>query len=119
MLRGQKMPEYIKKKISRAHLGMKKPWAKPPHFSGEKSSRWMGEMGTYSTIHNWIRKNFVTENRCEFCNTEESKRFEWARLNNELSRERKDWARLCASCHRKLDRVGYKSWETRRRKYGK
>lgn len=31
-----------KKKISEAHMGMKKPWAIPPHYEGEKNSNWKG-----------------------------------------------------------------------------
>ena len=58
---------------------------------------------TYTTIHAHIRRTYGTPSECEHCGTTESKKFEWANISGDYTLERKDWARLCVTCHRRYD----------------
>ena len=57
----------------------------------------------YHTAHTWVRRNFGIPKECEFCGVKEGN-FNWAMKNNVLSRDRKNWLRLCMDCHRVYDK---------------
>ena len=57
----------------------------------------------YVAIHHWVSKEWGKPDYCEHCDKPTSKRFEWANLSGKYLKDRSDWARLCASCHRKYD----------------
>jgi len=88
---------------------------KRPELSGENNSRWRGDKVGYSGIHQWIRNIFGKANCCEMCTKDNLKRYEWASINGEYSRDRSGWISLCKSCHVKYDRVHEKMWKTLRR----
>ena len=70
-------------------------------LSGNPS--WKGKEVTYRALHNWISRNWGSPNFCEFCMTKTANRYDWSSKLHEYSRERKDWQRLCRSCHMKYD----------------
>lgn len=114
-MKGRRMTEETKKKISIGNTGIKRPNSKPPHFFGEKSSHWKGDNIGYSGLHQWIRLTFGKATKCEYKNCKyprqnkakvwvfKPKRFEWANINGKYKRDREDWVQLCPSCHRKFD----------------
>lgn len=64
---------------------------------------WKGNKVGYDGLHAWIRNNFGKANKCEWCKTKKSKRYEWAN-KGKYNRNRKNWVSLCTKCHNKLDR---------------
>lgn len=70
---------------------------------GEKHPNWKGNDVGYKGLHSWIGDNWGRSRLCEECGTTTAKKFEWANLNNTYNRERKNWKRMCCSCHDKLD----------------
>lgn len=113
---GKSLSLQTRKKMSLAQTGIKRPYAKPPHFFGEKSSHWKGNNVGYYGLHHWIRKTFGSAKKCENkkCkyprknaagNTiKEPKRYEWAlKKGKKYTRNKKDYFQLCPSCHRKYD----------------
>lgn len=68
-----------------------------------KHPKWKGDKVGYAGIHDWMTKHFGQPAECEVCGLEDSTRkYHWANLTNYL-RDRKDWKRMCVSCHRKYD----------------
>ncbi len=98
------------------------PWNKGTKgisVRGEKVGTWKGDKAKYRAKHMWINHWFGKADKCE----NESciyprkdihgkimivpKRFEWANISRGYKRDRKDWRRLCPSCHKKYD-IAYK-----------
>lgn len=71
---------------------------------GEKHPLWKGDNVGYSALHEWISFNWGKPKLCEQCGTTESKKFQWANLGI-YNRDRKNWKRMCASCHHKFDNL--------------
>lgn len=98
--------------------------------TNELGRRWKGEDASYQAKHIWLYKNFGKATRCEnkACVYPRKNlfgqiltiptRFEWANISGKYIRDINDWKQLCASCHRKYDNIGKKSWITRRAKSG-
>lgn len=127
-----------RKKISEAHKGMsgywlgkkrpefsnewkknmaRQPWNKGkklPQMSGENHFAWKGDNVGYHALHDWVAKELGRPKKCEICNKTEAKRFEWANISGEYKKDITDWKRLCKGCHNKMDKVGKRSWITRR-----
>ena len=59
---------------------------------------------SYGAAHYKVRTVRGTPSLCEVCGTKESKKFEWANLTGNYS-DVYDYQRMCASCHRKHDKV--------------
>ena len=76
--------------------------------------RWKGEKVGYVSLHKWVQKHKGKPSKCEFCGTEENRRYEWAHIKDKLGRNLDNWIRLCVSCHRKYDDIGNKVWIKRR-----
>lgn len=74
-----------------------------PHLKGKDHPRWVGDDITYSGVHKWIPNNYGKPNFCEVCGSEDAKYYEWANLSGNYKRDREDWLRMCASCHKKFD----------------
>ena len=72
---------------------------------GKNNPRWGGKNIGYQGRHYWMYKNFGKPDFCEICGTEKSNKFEWANISGKYLKDRADWLRTCASCHRKLDGV--------------
>lgn len=95
-----------------------RPWTLPAGWNkgqktGIKPPNYKGEHATYTAHHHWVRYYLGRPSECENCGVTEG-RFEWANLSGEYLRELSDWARLCVRCHRLIDDVVRKSWETRK-----
>ncbi len=75
---------------------------------GEAHHRWKGDEAKYSAIHKWIAKEFGQNMQCEWCGFKSTNPYQiqWANLSGDYTRDREDWARLCAKCHWHFDREG-------------
>jgi len=90
-------------------------------FIGELSSMWKGDKVGYGALHDWLRFTFGKPIRCENKNCiyprknslgkimKKPSRYEWANLGT-YDRQRKNWAMLCSSCHKILDKSKNKSF---------
>lgn len=114
---GKKHSAKTKAKMSAAKIGikpknfdycLKKAHEAHKNKTGEKAPNWKGDKVGYSGLHDWIRKQLGTPNRCEKCGTTKARRYEWANISGKYKRDLSDWCRLCVSCHRK---EGYKKGE--------
>lgn len=112
--KGSKHSEETRAKMRAAHLG--RGWsitAKATISARDWEARDIGSK------HYWVSKNFVDPGMCEDCGvTLEQLKFrsapmDWASIGHTYTKDRKDWARLCRSCHQKLDRrsTRAKPWE--------
>lgn len=70
---------------------------------GDKNPHWKGDDVGYTSLHEWINNNWGKLRKCEVCDTEDAKKFEWANLNGIYNRDRVNWKRMCCSCHCKYD----------------
>lgn len=68
----------------------------------EMNVNWKGDKASYAAKHIWARNNFGKPDKCDECE-EDKKRIEWANISGKFLRDRKDWKKLCVSCHRKFD----------------
>lgn len=68
---------------------------------------------TYRAIHYRIYNLYGKPKKCEECNSENQKKYEWANLTGKYGLQRSEWKRLCTKCHRKLDEHSKKMWKTR------
>lgn len=81
--------------------------------SGARHHFWKGDNVGNNALHSWVKRKLGSPAKCEFCNTTESKRFEWANKSGNYKRDLSDWLRLCKKCHIKYDDVLRKGWRTR------
>ena len=100
-------PEQIER-LSVAHLGQR-AWnkgIKNPEMSGEKHFAWKGDGVGYFALHSWVRRVLGTPMKCEFCERENLSRrsYHWANKSRDYNRDKNDWIRLCAKCHKAYDR---------------
>lgn len=68
----------------------------------------------YSSVHSWLELKFGKADRCESRKCSEvSKIYNWTLLRGRKhERKRKNYRRLCISCHRKYDGKNYKLHNT-------
>ena len=101
-LLGDKNPMYgkhhsveHKKKVSDKMQGIHK---------GESNPQWKGDKAGYSALHKWVRRNFGTPKKCEWCGLDDKHRmYHWATIDGQGGRDRSNWLRLCVPCHKKYD----------------
>jgi predicted transcriptional regulator len=53
----------------------------------------------YSGIHHWINKECGKPKKCEHCKSTNQRIYDWANISGDYLRDKKDWIRLCRSCH--------------------
>lgn len=71
---------------------------------GEKSHKWKGSNAGYRAIHMWIQKHLGNPSQCQACNKIGDGHFmHWANVSDQYKREKEDWLRLCAKCHKAFD----------------
>ncbi len=76
-------------------------------YKGEKAHQWKGDNVGYCGIHLWIRKTYGEPTTCEHCQTGNltGHYIHWASKSKNYTRNRENWMRLCAKCHRLYDKV--------------
>lgn len=89
--------EYAKK------LGFGK-WMKGQHRQNSKS--WKGDSVGYTALHEWLYRWLGQPNTCENCGKSglTGHQIHWANKDHEYRRNRTDWIRLCAKCHKNYDK---------------
>lgn len=75
--------------------GNYKKGIKPHNFKGKNAS--------YSAIHIWVKYHFGKADRCEKCGIKNKRIYHWHNISGKYLRERKDWEKLCPSCHKYKD----------------
>lgn len=119
---GQKHKNETKVKISKTLTGLKRPEDFGKQISerqiGKKNPSWSGNKVGRKGIHSWLMRNYGKADRCENrekqcldfeCTGNLNKRFHWANTNNHIYRRRReDFMMLCAKCHSKYDKRGFK-----------
>lgn len=116
MRNGQSVPESVKQKMRSSALRRieEKPWTIPKFKRfGISPTNYKGEKASYSAHHHWVKYHLGKASKCENCNTTGG-RYEWANISGEYLRDTSDWAELCIRCHRLIDNVVNKSWNTRK-----
>lgn len=63
---------------------------------------WKGEQTKYRSKHTWIIRNFGKADECEECH-KIKKSYDWSNIDHKYKRGRKNWRKLCRSCHQKYD----------------
>ncbi len=120
--KGKTLSKEHVKKLSDSHLGQK-AWNKGKKASketieknrvahlgknvGEESPSWKGDDVGYSGLHMWVRKVLGEPEKCEHCykNGLKGMQIHWANKSRAYLRDVSDWLRLCASCHKKYDKI--------------
>ena len=96
--RGKKYPIWWRKALSLSKIGK---------YRDEKSPHWKGEKVGYGGLHEWVYRKLGSPNICEHCKKRftNNRQLHWANKSRTYKRDVKDWIRLCASCHKKYDRL--------------
>lgn len=81
---------------------------------GKDNANWKGDNVGYHALHGWVNLRLGKPKLCSICGTTKAKKYEWANISGKYQRTKKDWERLCVSCHRKKDGHANKMWKTRR-----
>lgn len=82
---------------------------KKGQMAREMNVNWKGVKVGRRALHSWVERTYGKTSCCEQCKLTKqpvgAKRdyFEWANVSGQYLRERSDWLRLCAACHRKMD----------------
>jgi len=93
---GHKVSAKTRKKISKSRSGLNVPQ------SGKDNPNWKGDNAGYNAVHSWLNRNFKDPRKCEHCGS--TKNLHWSnKTHKNYTRNRKDWLKLCNSCHLKYD----------------
>lgn len=91
----------VSRELKRIGVCFRKKGARTPK-KGSSNGAWKGANATYSAFHHRVAAVRGKPSKCEFCGDEESSRFEWSNLTGKYE-DVEDYARLCVSCHKRLD----------------
>lgn len=98
---GYKLSDETKRKMS---IAKKRDGVTPPVASTSGTRLWKTNKAAYSNLHAWVRRHFGSPTECEDCGIEATGRFmQWANRSGEYTKDRSDWRRLCAKCHKRYD----------------
>jgi len=72
----------------------------------DNAINWKGNSVGYWGLHKWVQRVLGLPDKCEHCDKVglEKRQIHWANKSGKYKREKKDWIRLCAKCHKKYDR---------------
>lgn len=75
-------------------------------FALEKNPAWKGEAVGYHGIHKWVARHYGKPGTCERCGLSglTGHSIHWANISLDYKRDIEDWLRLCAKCHKSLDK---------------
>ena len=91
--KGKHHSEVSKKIISQKAKG---------RFANENHPMWAGDKASYSALHKWINGQKKEESLlCANCG--KGNNLHWANKDHEYRRNKEDYVRLCAKCHRRYD----------------
>ena len=95
---GRKRPDMIGNGFLKGNI----PWNKGLDYG---KSNWLRKSNPYEykKIHYETGRDFGKPKKCEFCLDVSDHRYHWANVSGKYTKERKDWLRLCPSCHFKYD----------------
>lgn len=109
--KGVPMPAEAREKLKLVNIGKKHNQItilkmKLSARNAEENHKWKGDDVGYYGLHMWIKRHFGTPTTCEFCGKSnlEGKQINWANKSHNYRREREDWLRLCARCHKNYDK---------------
>ena len=84
-----------------------KKGCRPPitHRKGADNPAWKGKDVLYGSLHDWVYLNFGAPSSCDHCGKDNlfGRYIDWASINHVYTRKKKDWKRLCKSCHKLYD----------------
>lgn len=98
-----------KTSFKKGHLGMK----------AEANPNWKGDKAGYGAIHDFMKYMYGLAYKCDVCHVKGKKKYEWACVTGNYTRQLRDWKMMCTSCHRKFDGHAKKLWENRLKNEGK
>ena len=77
---------------------------------GSKNVQWKGDDVGYSGLHSWISFHYGKPLKCSYCLKSGGKTtgYHWANISGLYLRDIKDFIRLCASCHKNMDKGNIK-----------
>jgi hypothetical protein len=80
-------------------------YVKKGYAKKSRHGLWKDDEASYSAVHTWLIKNYGKADLCEEKTCKgKSKNFEWALIHGkEYTHNRKNFRKLCKSCHRKYD----------------
>lgn len=96
------------------NLGKSSPWMignkhrigkgnpNPHKMFADVNHKWKGDKVGYRALHYWVERQLGKPKKCEFCLTEKAI-FHWANKSGSYLRDKSDWLRLCAKCHKEYD----------------
>ena len=66
---------------------------------------WKGDKVGYYGLHNWVRRQLGSPNKCEHCGVDNlrPRQYHWANKSRTYLRDVNDWLRLCVKCHKAYD----------------
>jgi len=70
---------------------------------GPNANGWKGDEAGYKAKHAWINYHYGSPRLCEKCGTMKTGVYHWSNNSGKYLRDRRDWERLCVSCHNKKD----------------
>lgn len=85
---------------------------------GKEHWAWQGDNPSYRAVHGWLVKNYGNPQLCENPRCiyprkdkrgywmEKPRAYQWANISKTYKRDRSDFMRLCASCHKLYDMRG-------------
>ena len=94
------LSEETKEKMGEAR---KRLGTKPPIMRTTNYRLWLENPSLYDSIHAWVRRHFGRPMQCEECavTNDNPRMIHWANISGEYRKDREDWHRLCAGCHKR------------------
>ena len=100
--KGRKMSKEARIKIGLASEGNKYSLGKNVN---EESANWKGMEAKYCTKHSFVSRKKGKPLLCSLCGKTggNRRRYNWANIDHEYSRNLNDYIRLCVKCHKQYD----------------
>ena len=97
--------------IEAGHKAKKPPvWNKGLRYGKSNWFRLVDKNG-YRNLHKQIQKLYGKPMICDECQTTKKKIYHWANISGKYLKERKDWIRLCPTCHMRMDKPNQQAME--------